>query len=49
LPALHYLTTTNMEDRVLLRALAELTVEHDAISQQNLANRIIDALAKAMR
>jgi hypothetical protein len=49
LPALRYLHTRDPDERRLLAALALRASELHDIDQQNLAQRIINALAKALK
>jgi len=49
LPALHYMTTTDPEVRLMLTALANRAAQIDNLRQQNLARHIVYELAKAMR
>jgi hypothetical protein len=49
LPALRFLHTSDPEERLMLLALARRAVELDDARQHNLANHIVNALAKAIR
>jgi hypothetical protein len=49
LPALRYLTTRDREERLMLIALARRAQQLDDVRQHNLAQHIVNALAKSMR
>jgi len=49
LPALRYLKTSDPDERYMLVAIAQRAEELDMIRQRNLAQLIVNALAKALR